>query len=61
MRALPNLEIVSRHGVGTNAIDLGHAKAAGIRVTNTTDVLTADVADIAIGLLLATARKIPQG
>lgn len=61
MRALPNLEVVSCYGVGTDAIDLGHAKAQGIRVTNTPDVLTADVADIAIGLLLATARKIPQG
>jgi lactate dehydrogenase-like 2-hydroxyacid dehydrogenase len=60
MRALPNLEIVACYGIGTDAIDLGHAKAAGIRVTNTPDVLTADVADMAIGLLLATARQIPQ-
>lgn len=60
MRALPNLEVVACYGVGTDAIDLGYAKNAGIRVTNTPDVLTADVADMAIGLLLATARRIPQ-
>ncbi|MGO4441076.1 2-hydroxyacid dehydrogenase [Rhizobium sp. RAF56] len=60
MRSLPNLEIVSCYGVGTDAIDLAHARTHGIRVTNTPDVLTEDVADIALGLLLATARHIPQ-
>ena len=60
MRSLPNLEIVSCYGVGTDAIDLAYARTHGIRVTNTPDVLTEDVADIALGLLLATARHIPQ-
>ncbi|QOZ48720.1 2-hydroxyacid dehydrogenase [Bradyrhizobium sp. CCBAU 53340] len=60
MKRLPALEIVSCYGVGTDAIDLAHARTNGIRVTNTPDVLTADVADMAIGLLLAVARKIPQ-
>ncbi|MBX4936142.1 2-hydroxyacid dehydrogenase [Rhizobium binae] len=60
MKQLPKLEIVSCYGVGTDAIDLAYARANGIRVTNTPDVLTEDVADIAIGLLLATARQIPQ-
>ena len=60
MAALPALEIVSCYGVGTDAIDLGYARARGIRVTNTPDVLTEDVADIGIGLLLAAARRIPQ-
>jgi lactate dehydrogenase-like 2-hydroxyacid dehydrogenase len=60
MNALPKLEIVSCYGVGTDAIDLSHAKASGIRVTNTPNVLTADVADIGVGLLLAVARQIPQ-
>ena len=60
MKALPQLEIVSCYGVGTDAIDLSHAKANGIRVTNTPNVLTADVADIGVGLLLAVARQIPQ-
>ncbi|MBP7003046.1 2-hydroxyacid dehydrogenase [Amaricoccus sp.] len=61
MRALPKLEIVACYGVGTDAIDLAHARAAGVRVTNTPDVLTADVADMAVALLLAAARLIPQG
>jgi D-3-phosphoglycerate dehydrogenase len=61
MTALPRLEIVSCYGVGTDAIDLSHAKANGIRVTNTPNVLTADVADIGVGLLLAVARQVPQG
>ncbi|MBB4480607.1 D-3-phosphoglycerate dehydrogenase [Rhizobium etli] len=60
MKQLPKLEIVSCYGVGTDAIDLSYARTNGIRVTNTPDVLTEDVADIAIGLLLATARQIPQ-
>jgi D-3-phosphoglycerate dehydrogenase len=60
MTALRRLEIVSCYGVGTDAIDLSHAKANGIRVTNTPNVLTADVADIGVGLLLAVARQIPQ-
>jgi lactate dehydrogenase-like 2-hydroxyacid dehydrogenase len=61
MKKLPRLEIVSCYGVGTDAIDLTHARANGIRVTNTPDVLTGDVADIAIGLALAVARQIPAG
>ena len=61
MAALPKLEIVACYGVGTDAIDLTHARAAGIRVTNTPDVLTDDVADIAVALLLAAARRLPQG
>ncbi len=60
MGRLPNLEIVSCYGVGTDAIDLDFARSRGIRVTNTPDVLTEDVADQGIGLLLAAARRIPQ-
>jgi lactate dehydrogenase-like 2-hydroxyacid dehydrogenase len=60
MRALPKLEIVTCYGVGTDAIDLDYAKRNGIRVTNTPNVLTADVADFGVALLLAAARKIPQ-
>eukprot|EP01037_Dinobryon_pediforme_P014894 gene14894-15032_t len=59
--ALPNLEIISCYGVGTDAIDLAAAKARHIRVTNTPDVLTKDVADMALGLILASLRKIPHG
>jgi lactate dehydrogenase-like 2-hydroxyacid dehydrogenase len=61
MEGLPNLEIVSVYGVGTDAVDRAHAKARGIAVTNTPDVLTEDVADIGISLLLSAARKIPEG
>jgi lactate dehydrogenase-like 2-hydroxyacid dehydrogenase len=59
--ALPALEIVSCYGVGTDAIDLARAKARNVRVTNTPDVLTKDVADMALALILALLRKIPQG
>ncbi|MBP7241840.1 2-hydroxyacid dehydrogenase [Amaricoccus sp.] len=61
MKALPKLEIVACYGVGTDAIDLAHARAADVHVTNTPDVLTGDVADMAVALLLAAARLIPQG
>jgi lactate dehydrogenase-like 2-hydroxyacid dehydrogenase len=56
---LPCLEIIACYGVGTDAIDLAAARARGIRVTNTPDVLTGDVADIAVGLALAVMRRIP--
>ena len=61
MGSLPNLEIVSVFGVGTDSVDLAYARSHGIKVTNTPDVLTDDVADLAIALLLATARHVPQG
>jgi len=55
---LPNLEIVSSFSVGLDKIDLGKCKEKGIRVTNTPDVLTEDVADLAIGLILALLRRL---
>jgi D-3-phosphoglycerate dehydrogenase len=58
---LPKLGIIACYGVGVDAIDLAAARARGIPVTNTPDVLTEDVADMAIGLLLAAARRIPAG
>src|SRR5262249_3444924 len=58
---LPNLEIIACYGVGVDAIDLQYARSRGVRVTNTPDVLTEDVADMAIALTLAVLRKIPQG
>jgi D-3-phosphoglycerate dehydrogenase len=57
----PKLEIISCYGVGYDAIDLVAARARGVRVTNTPDVLTDDVADFAFALLLAALRKIPAG
>nr|XP_043623621.1 glyoxylate/hydroxypyruvate/pyruvate reductase 2KGR isoform X2 [Erigeron canadensis] len=56
--SLPALEIVSSFSVGLDKVDLGYCKEKGIRVTNTPDVLTDDVADLAIGLILATLRGI---
>ena len=58
MRALPMLEIVANFGVGYDAVDAKHAGANGIMVTNTPDVLTEEVADTAIGLLLNTVREL---
>jgi hydroxypyruvate reductase 2 len=56
--ALPGLEIVSSFSVGVDKIDLNKCKEKGIRVTNTPDVLTEDVADLAIGLMLAVLRRL---
>jgi hydroxypyruvate reductase len=56
--ALPALEIIAINGIGTDRVDLQHARGRSIRVTTTPDVLTDDVADMAIALLLATARRI---
>ena len=61
MDACPNLGIVAINGVGTDAVDLKHAKAKGVRVTNTPDVLTDDVADLAIGLMIAGSRRMMVG
>lgn len=58
IEALPNLEIIAQFAVGTDNIDLAAAKARGIAVTNTPDVLTDDTADIALSLLLALSRRI---
>jgi lactate dehydrogenase-like 2-hydroxyacid dehydrogenase len=58
MRALPKLEIVANFGVGYDAVDAAHAGANGIMVTNTPDVLTEEVADTTIGLLLNTVREL---
>jgi hydroxypyruvate reductase len=57
--ALPALEIIGVFGVGVDAVDLATAKARGVRVTNTPDVLTEGVAELGIALLLAVARRIP--
>jgi lactate dehydrogenase-like 2-hydroxyacid dehydrogenase len=61
MEVLPALEIVAVNGIGTDAVDLDYARVHGIRVTTTPDVLTDDVADMAMALLLATARQICWG
>jgi lactate dehydrogenase-like 2-hydroxyacid dehydrogenase len=59
MDAAPDLQMVSLAVVGYDRVDLGHARAKDISVTNTPGVLTDDVADLAIALLLAVARRLP--
>jgi lactate dehydrogenase-like 2-hydroxyacid dehydrogenase len=61
LAALPGAGIVAINGVGFDRVDLEAAKRQGVRVTNTPDVLTDDVADLAIGLLIGLLRRIPQG
>lgn len=60
MARLPRLEIIVVVGAGYDLIDLQAAARRGLTVTNTPDVLNEDVADLALGLLLATVRRIPQ-
>ncbi|MGP4724877.1 2-hydroxyacid dehydrogenase [Agrobacterium deltaense] len=55
---LPALEIVAINGVGFDKVDLDQARARGFRVTNTPDVLTEDVADLAIGLSIMLLRQL---
>ncbi|KAK4269373.1 hypothetical protein QN277_022537 [Acacia crassicarpa] len=56
--ALPKLEFVSSFSVGVDHIDLNKCREKGIRVTNTPDVLTDEVADLTIGLILAVLRRL---
>jgi D-3-phosphoglycerate dehydrogenase len=56
--ALPRLEVISLFGVGTDSVDLATARERGIPVTNTPGILTDEVADLAIGLMLASARQV---
>ncbi len=53
---LPNLKIVSVYGVGYDAVNLDACRERGIRVTNTPDVLTNDVADLGIAMMLCQSR-----
>jgi lactate dehydrogenase-like 2-hydroxyacid dehydrogenase len=57
---LPRLEIIAHFGVGYDTVDVAAAAAHGVVVTNTPDVLTEEVADTALGLLLCTVRELPQ-
>lgn len=61
IEALPRLEIVACMGIGVDRIDLAAARARGIRVTNTPDVVTDDTADTALALMLAIERRILDG
>lgn len=61
MDALPKAEIIATMSIGVDHIDLAAAKARGVAVTNTPDVLTEDVADIGIALMLCVARNLVVG
>jgi lactate dehydrogenase-like 2-hydroxyacid dehydrogenase len=61
MDKLPKLEIIANFGVGYDSIDTKAARARNIRVTNTPNVLNDAMAEITIGLMVALARRLPQG
>jgi glyoxylate reductase len=61
LAAAPRLRAVANLAVGTDNIDLEAAAARGVAVGNTPDVLTDATADLAFALLLAAARRLPQG
>ena len=58
---LPQVGIIAVFGVGTDAIDLNYVRSRDIAVTITSGVLTNDVADLAIGLLISGARRLCKG
>lgn len=58
--ACPNLEIIAVYGVGYDGVDIKLAEERGIHVTNTPDVLTGDVADLAVGMWLMLQRKMTR-
>ncbi|WDY58651.1 2-hydroxyacid dehydrogenase [Pseudomonas sp. PSKL.D1] len=61
MDQLPALQIIAISGIGTDAVDLRHAASRGIQVTTTPGVLTDDVADMALGLIINTLRRMGEG
>jgi glyoxylate reductase len=60
-QAGPNLRLIANFGNGVDHIDVGVALERGITVTNTPGVLTEDTADMTMGLILAVARRVPEG
>jgi glyoxylate reductase len=61
MERCPRLRVVSNMAVGVDNIDLEAARRLGIVVGNTPDVLTDATADLTMALLLAAARRLPEG
>ena len=57
---LPNVKLIAICGVGYDGVDVVTAKEKGIVVTHTPGVLTDDVVDLALGLMLSIGRRIPQ-
>ena len=60
-KAGPNLKLIANFGAGVDHIDVAAANAAGITVTNTPGVLTEDTADLTMGLIMATSRRLVEG
>ncbi|MBV8684666.1 MAG: D-glycerate dehydrogenase [Caulobacteraceae bacterium] len=60
-RAGPQLKLIANFGAGVDHIDIAAANAHGITVTNTPGVLTEDTADLTMGLILASARRVVEG
>lgn len=58
---MPSLRVISNFGVGVDHIDVSAAKARGIPVGNTPGILDGATADLAMTLLLATARRLVEG
>lgn len=61
LEQLPNLKVVAVNGVGTDAVDLAYCRERRLPVTATLGALTEDVADLAIGLLIAACRNLCAG
>ena len=60
-QAGPQLRLIANYGAGVDHIDMGTARARGILVSNTPGVTTEDTADMALALILAVTRRIPEG
>jgi len=61
LKRAPNLRVVGNFAVGTNNIDFNACKDFGVRVVHTPDVVTRSTAELVLALLLAAARRIPEG
>lgn len=59
LEKLPSLGIVAISGVGFDKVDLPFAKSRGVRVTYTPDVLTDEVADLTVGMIVSLLRELP--
>ena len=60
-RAGPQLRVVANYAVGVNNIDLDAARAAGVLVANTPDVLTRPTAELTVTLMLSLLRRVTEG
>ncbi len=60
-QAGPQLKLIANYGAGVDNIDVATARERGVLVSNTPGVLTEDTADMAMGLILAMIRRIPEG